>query len=369
MSSLSFLAHENGRCRNPKNQPSDTVEVVSDQEHLHHSAMTIENLPMEILQEIARLLAPDSAACFILCSKSLQRAIGHQSWLNLRAKDQKNARLSFLDLLQRDQRERLLCYHCEKLYSFNLEPYSYTPWRFHNEHPCDFADGCLYLLPLFSLRFQYAQMIMKLHRLGAKENIFLDSLSRPYSSIYNGHVSHSHTSARITNDELLVKLEWRILLHRGDELRISSLCRNICPHWNSVLDDEKLSKRVRCQTSHPGKSCSECAEMIPCRFCSTELFVAFLDSNWSPGGQAIYITAWKNLGPCVTPLETRWKSHLWLIYSSLPSPTSSATFVPGSIRKAFEDVTDSRIRVDGLSRKWPLDSDFTFSRLVTDNQK
>lgn len=365
--SFGFLRHQKDgrRCGNSK-KPAES----SHQEH--PSATTIEDLPVEMLQMIVSFLSPDSAACFVLCSKSLQWAIGHRSWLDLQTKDQGKARMSFLALLQRDLREWLPCYHCEKLHPFSIEPFPrkpffYTRWRFHDEHPCTDADGFLWLLPQFGLRFQYAQMIMKIHKLRTTENIFLDSLSRDHSCRDGSHVSRCHTSARIANDELLVKLEWKIFIRHGVGFRISGLCRNICPHWTCVMNDDNLTKRIRCQMSHgPGQTCPECTGMIQCQFCSTEFIMAFLDSNWSPKGQAIYITVWKNLGPCDTPFQIHWRAQIRPIFSSLPAPTCSVPFVPGSIRREFEDFADSRIRVNRFSSKWRLNSDVEFSRIVAD---
>ena len=153
----------------------------------HSTAVTLERLPVEMLQLIASFLTTDSAASFSLCSKSLQWAIGNQSWFTLRTKDQKGARLSFLISLQRDLREWLLCYHCEKLHLFKLKPDSHTIWKFGRELPCTQADRVTFFLPRFGLRFQYAQMIMKLHKLGAKDTTYLESvylmLSRPTLNI------------------------------------------------------------------------------------------------------------------------------------------------------------------------------------------
>lgn len=124
-----FLCHlKNGRNGgNPKTQPDSTVAEFVQRQPL---ASTIEKLPVEMQQHIASFLTTDSAACLILCSKSLQRVIGQQSWFALQTKNQKNARMSFLSLLQKDLREWLPCYHCEKLHPLTLEldPYMYAPW-------------------------------------------------------------------------------------------------------------------------------------------------------------------------------------------------------------------------------------------------
>lgn len=363
-----FLHHRKhgGRYGSLEAQPSNTVGTAESHQK-HSSTMTIEKLPLEMLQMIASFLAPDSAACFILCSKFLQRAIGRRSWLDLRNQDQKKARLRFLIVLQRDLPEWLPCYHCEKLNRFSLPPLPPPPWRYENEHPCAYADGYLCLRPLLGMQFQYAQMIMKLHKLRATENIFLDSLSCDHSFRYRGHVADCHTSARIRKDELLVKIEWRIFIRHGESFEIGSLCQSLCPHWFCLLDDDNLTRRIRCQMSHtPGQTCPECTGMVQCQFCSTEFIVAFLNSNWSRKGQAIYLTAWKNLGPCDTPFQISWRTQLHRVHSSGPTPTCWVPFVPGSIRREFEEFTDSRIGVHGLSIKRPLNSDVEFSRMVAD---
>lgn len=207
---------------------------------------------------------------------------------------------------------------------------------------------------------------MKLHKLGATQNICLDSLSHGYASIRDHKKSHSFVSARIAKDNLLVKLEWRIVLRQGDDFhRVGCFFPDVCPHWQCLKDYHNLLKRVRCQMSHgPGRFCVQCAGMKQSQFCSTEFVVAYLESNWSPRGQAVYITAWKNFGPCDTPFDTRWRSQILSIHSSLPIPGSPPSFAPGSIRAAFENAGGSMIRIDGLSSRWPLDTDVEFSRLV-----
>lgn len=58
---------------------------------------------------------------------------------------------------------------------------------------------------------------MKLHQLGAWVNISLNTLSHAHADSYENHVSHSHISARIADDELLLKLESRILLRHSED--------------------------------------------------------------------------------------------------------------------------------------------------------
>lgn len=343
----------------------------SDVEHIietHQKYLTLETLPVEILQYIASLLDPESAACFTLCSKSLRWSIGNQSWFALRTEDQKRARLNFLNSLQRDLRDWLLCYHCEKLHPFEWKQESHRTWSLYGESSCTQADGVAYLVPSFGFRFPYAQMIMKIHKQGATKNIGLDSFFDANASTWSDNFTYSYVSARIAKNELLVKLEWRILLHQGEGFsRVRRVFPHVCPHWRCTIDDHALSRRISCQISHgPGQTCVQCTGMKQCQDCSTEFITAYLESNWTRQGHAVYVTAWKNYGPCDTPFDLRWRCHLLCIHTSLPAPKTSTPFAPGSIRGAFEDLNGSKIRTDGLSNEWPLDSDAEFSRLVAD---
>lgn len=77
--------------------------------------------------------------------------------------------------------------------------------------------------------------------------------------------------------------------------------------------------------------------------------------------QAIYITNWKNLGPCDTSFQPHWQAQIPLLYSSLPTSNCSVPFVPGSIQREFADL---RIRVYRFWSKRLLDSDVEFCRNV-----
>lgn len=337
----------------------------------HSTATTLEKLPVELLQHIAAFLGPDSAACFVLCSRSLQWAVGNQSWFALRTKDQKKARISFLNSLQRDLRDWLTCYHCLKLHPFDPEADPQGRFDFAHGHPCSQADGVVQFMPGLRLQFPYAQMIMKAHKLGATDNVYLDSLSHAHTSDHEHQIPHGHTSARIVNNSLLVKLDWRIPLRLGEGFsRARVFNPNVCRHWRCVLHDDNLSERIRCQLGHGlGQSCAKCTGLQQCQRCSTEFVMGCLDSNWSPQGRVIYITAWRDLGPCDTPFDTRWRSQIMRIYTSLPAPDFSVPFVPGSIRRAFEDSARTKIKVDGLSSIWPLDSDVRFSKLIANMEQ
>jgi len=143
-----------------------------------YGASRLECLPTEILQHISDHLALDSAGSLTLCSRSLLRVLGDRSWYALRIQANEQEKRRFLLLLQRDIPNLLFCYHCWKLHpldtwsgmasidntwSENTKEGLYALWGYRHEQPCTRADGFAYLQPGSRLRFQYAQMIMKVH--------------------------------------------------------------------------------------------------------------------------------------------------------------------------------------------------------------
>lgn len=334
------------------------------QERRTSIAMILEGLPVEILQHIASFLTPDAIACFALCSKSSRWVIGDQSWLALRAKDQRAVRLRFLSSLQRGLRDWMLCYHCEKLHPFEQD----QGWYYRDQPSCTQADGFVHLLPLFGMRFQKAQMIMQLHRLGIADDTHLDSLSRPLAADPN---QQAHTFARIVNDHLLVKVECRIPLRRDEGfLAVKHGIPEICPHWSCVVDDDTLSMNIRCSMRHgPGHLFDECTGLEQCQWCSTEFVVACFDSEQSPHSRVVHVAVWKDLGRCETPFDVQWRNHIWPFFTNLPAPRSSTTFAPGSILQDFEGLGAADDGFNGRSSTWPLDTDVSFAKLVTEIKK
>lgn len=160
-----------------------------------------------------------------------------------------------------------------------------------------------------------------------------------------------------------MRLDYRILLRQDEDFhQVESLFLTVCPHWESFDRHRNLAKVLLCQLSRETNNpCNECTRMIQCRWCTTEFIVSVLDSTWSPNGRAIYIRAWKNLGPCQTPFDIRWRTHIQNI--SLP-PKSLVPFTPDSIRSAFENFGSPKLKGDGIASVLPLDSDVEFSKRI-----
>ena len=90
------------------------------------------------------------------------------------------------------------------------------------------------------------------------------------------------------------------------------------------------------------------------------------DSEWAPGGKALYITAWKDYGACENHFDLRWRGHVAPYNRDLSHPKEPFPTWLGSIREAFETSSSPGNKGDSLVSIWPLDSDAEFRKLVTD---
>lgn len=76
----------------------------------------LENLPLELLLDIVDFLPPASKTCLTLCSHSLLARIGRNSWLEIRQPSQRDTRVQFFHLLERNVPDILFCDFCEKVH-------------------------------------------------------------------------------------------------------------------------------------------------------------------------------------------------------------------------------------------------------------
>lgn len=339
----------------------------SDQES--SEVVRLDKLPVEILQRIADFLPCDSAACLILSQKFLSLAIGHRSWFKLRSNRYKREKLKFLITMQRDLEEWILCFQCKMLHAVKENPLSYTKWQNLEERPCSEADGVVELMPNFILRWQHAHMVMKFNKLNSSANTkWLDALSH---TLFKFHVPYAHCYARIANENLLSKLEYRILLRHDEDIwQVLDLYPEVCPHWKCMAN-RNLTRLLQCQWSHGTShhSCARCSGMIQCRWCATEFTIALVNSTWSSNGRALYITAWRDFGPCQTPFDMRWRTHNVFMTLKFPPPRVPVSFEPDSIRRAFEELGSPKRKWDGLASRSPLDSDVEFAKRIDENSR
>ncbi|KAL2046428.1 hypothetical protein N7G274_001875 [Stereocaulon virgatum] len=333
------------------------------------AASPIEKLPTEISQRIAGFLEPSAAACLALTSKSFLKILGTPQF-----RTQPKSKMPFLNLIQRDlpQDQWLECYHCKKLHPFDLCPSDAKTWTYRPDGPCDAADSIAFLLPSVGIRFRYIQMAMKLHKNGMPDtdNNLLKSLSHTRRAPHHKD-SLAHTSVRIADNSLFIKLEYRILLRREESFeRVLSMRPQVCPHWRCEVGQidvpcRSLSQIIRNQIKlHEEQYIPDYVSLTDCIYCETEFAVACLDCKWTPGGKAVYITAWKNYGNCIRPQNHKWRSHI-PPFGHLWYRRKQSKSMLGSIRQTFEQSRSPDNGRDGLTKVWPLRSDAKYQELVT----
>lgn len=144
----------------PSNLISRLVPWWSVPKEAHLGPSGLECLPLEMLHMILQYLSLDEAAALTCCNRSLLAALGHQWRNSLRDSANEQDRRRFLQLLQRDLPNLLFCHHCG-----NLHPLDHGE-DLHSIGPsdsllCSKLDGSILFMPWSRIRFEYAQMIMK----------------------------------------------------------------------------------------------------------------------------------------------------------------------------------------------------------------
>lgn len=336
------------------------------------AAMGLGGLPVENFQCIMDFLPLDSAACLILSRKKVASAIGERTWRALQAN--RRERLNFLLTMQRDWKEYFICFLCEKLHPLKKCPSLETSCLCLHEPPCTTADGVVEVTLNRVLRWHHAHMIMRLNTQKPMNHSWIQALS--CDSFDNKGVPWMHCRGRIAGEHLLMKKEYRHLLCEDDDkFYVRRDFSKICPHWNASDRDSNLNntikKILRCNMNHDAtKPCPLCNSVIECSSCRTEFVISMLKCNWSHYNRAIYITAWKDLGSCQTPLDHSWRSQCRRTFDrnfeAVKSPPlgQPVYFEPGTIRKTYEELGYPNLKHDGIANMWPLHSDAEYcSRL------
>lgn len=177
---------------------------------------------------------------------------------------------------------------------------------------------------------------MKVHRSGAKQNIFLDSMSQSRGPCYGNYVSIS--SALISYDELFLKQYMEFTFNGDNKFASFEMYFNtICPHFVGLRNNYELEKIYQCLSGHKGGHCRlKCGDLKQCQFCPTEYLVGLCDQGrWSKKRMA-YVTIWKNLGRCETPYDVKWFTQIGPGESRIYGGERLFSFAPGSIKGAFE---------------------------------
>ena len=385
---LRHKRHHTGECRRPVecltepdqdssaavrlNQlPGENFHCIADDQD-SSTAVGLDKLPVDILQCITDFLPLDSAACLILSKKELASAMGDRIWPALHANSW--PRIKFLQTMQRDWKEWVICWSCEKLHPLKKCPSLKTGIGSAGEPPCTMAAGVVDLMTGHMLRWRHAHMIMRLNKQNPMDHSWIRALSGVLFDA--GNVPYAYCRGRIANGHLLIKVEYRILLRENEDIdHVQMLSPHICPHWNSVDRNNNLKRTLQrmlgCSILHETtEPCVLCNSIIECSWCATEFVMSVLKCDWPLYDRALYITAWKDFSACDSPFDPSWRTHCRLT-RRLPSslPREPVRFEPGSIRKAYEEVGYPKRSHDGIGSMFALGSDIEYARRLDECSK
>ena len=307
------------------------------------SKVNLSCLPTELLQYVANLLPLSSAASFALCSRSILHIVGTGYWKSLRELDQQSEESIFLNYLEKDLCDYVLCYHCEQLHRRSAverpqEPYL---WGLEKSFACTDKEGVMTIFAAgYVLRYRHVRLAMNGHRYGLSHGIPLEVLSRNYKETIDGSTLHTSILARIVADELLLRVRYRFVSLSERELKAVRMhFFDVCPHLSAYHEGNALTRLVRCRLSHEDTRhfCSSCCVQRDCSCCATSFSLELEDS--SDGGVLFIVTVWKNLGFGRTPFDPMWWRHVSKLGNNLVEHTPFK-HVPYDIQAAFEQQLD-----------------------------
>lgn len=267
-------------------------------------------LPAEILLMIQELLAPASAASFVMCSRAMMNLLGNRSLLCLRLDHQATERRRLISRLAKDLPDWLLCYRCCVLHPVKSIQLPTEVRSYRELAECIRADDGVYILPGFTIRYNHAQLIMRDHRLGRSTKKSLRQLSHVDRTDYDNEKLKHTIRGDIINHELVITVVTkRCLYGRWDfkdlDRRALAFCCHILGHDVAQILLEALTHRAN---DSEGPSCEE-TEVTAVRWqycdkCPTRYTITVSDPRKK--STEIKIEVRRNLGSCKTPFETNW---------------------------------------------------------------
>lgn len=328
--------------------------------------MRLDILPPDILRVITDSLPTDSVASLALCNKKIRRRIGTQSWKDLSNWQQgmppadayrlSQDRVALLTSLQLDLTDLIYCHQCEKLCHRN----GHNPNN--RSHFCIQAAGIVDLVyaqgdpgtgapkKVFSLAFLNLQLLMSRYRSLCPESSqehqpsdprLTELLNNLYMVAYLGleDTGLCVTSAKVVNDELIIRMETQILLAGPEEfgqiqMHLPQTCRHVPTRreifWPSNMDwwaQPKWENTLVYQT-HSG---------VPyrCAYCHTE-YLATVEKESDSESYLVEVSVWKNLGSFKSPDDEKWQSHL--PHGKIQEPLAEHLIYHGIIFHLFESA-------------------------------
>lgn len=311
----------------PRQSSSNTNE--HGHEHKHENlGRNLIDLPLEILEMIRHYLSPNDTASLILCNHTLLRALGNRHWSLLRpGKDNNEYRESFLTTLTRDLPGHFFCHGCFRLHlrdDLGSPGPAFQPekrWLCVKEQVGEHLWRCVHAHPVLSwyeFTFHHLQLAMKRHHHGPGHGISTESLSFTEVQISRDEDEAGRVTtllsveARICPEptSLCLRIQhWALVSSpKRDTIHSRTEFVEICAHITARSPELSQLVESKLKLRRTGPEYRAGADVTKCRFCNTDFQVEIKD--FGDEGLALVVTKWLDLGPGLTPMDTRWRVHL-----------------------------------------------------------
>ena len=264
-------------------------------------------LPVEIIQYISATFLPsDAAASLAICSRSMLKIVGSLVLLSLNLKCHAVEKVRFLENLEKDLPDWLLCHYCSVFHPVDQNVDPSQCWRGFEEKECVRANGVVAIGYDFHMRYEHAQMIMRNYRLGRPYEINLEKFSKRFARHQPEKSLESVVRAKIVAGELLLHVKHTLrLLKVWDISLIRTTIPEICPHiYRSPVSS--FAQALRCRSSHANRlPCTECKKQDHCLNCSTSFQVDIRTLRNLV--IEVQVDVWRCLGSCESPYDTKWR--------------------------------------------------------------
>jgi len=301
----------------------------------------LDKLSTELVQQIASYLRSSSAAAFSLSCRRIYFLIGTQYIESLVTSN--HERLEFLDLLERDFQNHIICIDCNKLHEIqNASKYTRQYYRFQHKSKPPCVINNIERLVWSGIHFDFSEVVFKMaikryqnyghntkdYQLRKLLNLL--SASRPTEFLFSDVLRTTSTICQIKNGSLHVYRHLELYSKCAAILRFP-LVYHICPHLDIttrgniciVTGDHILPHEIKwtiilpCESGNKimkGKSWDLCSNLQYCQCCQTEFKIFIKHKNGC--SITIKFTIWKDLGQ--GPEYKEWRAHLDRYPSDLP---------------------------------------------------
>ena len=264
----------------------------------------ISTLPVEIIQYISVAYLPaDDAASLALCSRSMLEILGTQTLRSLQLDRYYSEKIRFLENLERDLPDWLLCPHCTKFHPVDPNAHPRKLWNFSKEKRCARVNGVVTIGYEYYIRWELVQLLMRDYRLGRPHEKYLKKLSDVYTIRLPESRLKGGVTASIVEGDLILKVKHTLKLIKGRDITLSrTIFSKLCPHLVHCFVDPMLVQALRCRLRHAARKqppCIECKGWKHCPECPT-FFYVHVRSLEDPVTE-IQVDIWRNLGTCESP--------------------------------------------------------------------